>query len=220
MFRSNASLVLMDHPDQSFSGRRAQAARNDARILEAARQVYVADPDAPISAVAQVAGVGISALYRRFASKEDLLRQLCGDGLRRYLAEAEAALADDSDPWASFATFVHNIVDADTASLTLKLAGTFTPTEDLATDALRSQELNLQLVERTKAAGDLRSDFDVNDLALIIEQIAAIRVGDEERTRQLRRRYATLTLEAMRAPGAAPLPGPAPTWEELSARWS
>jgi AcrR family transcriptional regulator len=220
MFRSNANLVLMDHTDQSFSGRRAQAARNDARILEAARQVYVADPDAPISAVAQVAGVGISALYRRFASKEDLLRQLCGDGLRRYLAEAEAALADDSDPWASFATFVRNIVDADTASLTLKLAGTFTPTEGLATDALRSQELNLQLVERTKAAGDLRPDFDVNDLALIIEQIAAIRVGDEERTRQLRRRYATLILEAMRAPGAAPLPGPAPTWEELSGRWS
>ena len=210
----------MDHTDQAFSGRRAQAARNDARILEAARQVYVADPDAPISAVAHVAGVGISALYRRFASKEDLLRQLCGDGLRRYLAEAEAALADDSDPWASFATFVRNIVDADTASLTLKLAGTFTPTEELATDALRSQELNLKLVKRTKAAGDLRPDFDANDLALIIEQIAAIRVGDEERTRQLRRRYATLMLEAMRAPGAAPLPGPAPTWEELSARWS
>ena len=76
------------------------------------------------------------------------------------------------------------------------------------------------MVERTKAAGDLRPDFDVNDLALIIEQIAAIRVGDEERTRQLRRRYATLMLEAMRAPGAAPLPGPAPTWEELSGRWS
>ena len=210
----------MDSPNHPVSGRRAEAARNDERILEAARQVYVADPDAPISAVAKVAGVGISALYRRFASKEDLLRQLCGDGLRRYLAEAEAALADDSDPWASFATFVRNIVDADTASLTLKLAGTFTPTEELAADALRSQELNLQLVERTKAAGDLRPDFDVNDLALIIEQIAAIRVGDEERTRQLRQRYVSLTLEAVHAPATVPLPGPAPTWEELSARWS
>lgn len=210
----------MDSPNQPASGRRAEAARNDERILVAARQVYVADPEAPISAVAKVAGVGISALYRRFASKEDLLRQLCGDGLRRYLAEAEAALADESDPWTSFATFVRNIVDADTASLTLKLAGTFTPTEELAADALRSQELNLQLVERTKAAGDLRPDFDVNDLALIIEQIAAIRVGDEERTRQLRQRYVSLTLEAVHAPDAAPLPGPAPTWEELSARWS
>ncbi|MGH3668316.1 MAG: TetR/AcrR family transcriptional regulator, partial [Acidimicrobiia bacterium] len=59
----------------------------------------------------------------------------------------------------------------------------------------------------------------VNDLSLIIEQIAAIRVGDEERTRQLRQRYVSLTLEAMHAPAAAPLPGPAPTWEELSGRW-
>jgi AcrR family transcriptional regulator len=210
----------MDQPDQPFSGRRAEAARNDERILEAARQVYIADPDSPISAVAKVAGVGISALYRRFASKEDLLRHLCGDGLRRYLAEAEVALNDDSDPWESFTTFIRNVVDADTASLTLKLAGTFAPTEELVADAVRSQELNVQLVERTKAAGDLRPDFDVNDLALIIEQIAAIRVGDEERTRQLRQRYLALILEAVHTPSAAPLPGPAPTWDELSARWA
>ena len=211
--------MVMDKPDKPVNGRRAEAARNDQLILEAARQVYVTDPDAPISRVAQVAGVGISALYRRFASKEDLLRRLCGDGLKRYLSEGEAALADDSDPWEAFATFVRNIVDADTASLTLKLAGTFTPTEELAADATRSQELNEQLVERTKAAGDLRPDFDVNDLALIIEQIAAIRVGDETRTRQLRQRYLTLLLEALHTPSAAPLPGPAPTWEELSGRW-
>jgi len=220
MFRSTASLVDMNYPDKPFSGRRAEAARNDERILEAAREVYVTDPNAPISAVARVAGVGISALYRRFASKEDLLRELCGEGLRRYLAEADAALADDSDPWTSFAMFLRNIVDADTASLTLRLAGTFAPTEELVADAARSQELNVQLVERTRASGDLRPDFDVNDLALIIEQIAAIRVGDEDRTRQLRRRYATLILEALHAPGTDLLPGPPPTWEEVSGRWA
>jgi AcrR family transcriptional regulator len=209
----------MNYPDLPFSGRRAEAARNDERILEAAREVYVADPDTPISAVARRAGVGMSALYRRYPSKEDLLRRLCGDGLKLYIAEAEAALADDADPWTSFARFVRNIVDADTASLTLRLAGTFTPTEELVADGARSQELNIQLVERTKTAGDLRPDFDVNDLALIIEQIAAIRVGDEERTRQLRRRYLTLTLQAVHAPAAPLLPGPAPTWEEVSGRW-
>lgn len=209
----------MRNPDLSLSGRRAEAARNDERILEAAREVYVADPNAPISAVARLAGVGMSALYRRFASKEDLLRELCGEGLRIYVAEAEMALADASDPWISFARFLRNIVEADTASLTLRLAGTFTPTEELIVDAARSQELNVLLVERTKAAGDLRPDFDVNDLALIIEQIAAIRVGGEERTRQLRRRYVTLILEALHVPTVAPLPGPPPTWEELSGRW-
>ncbi|MDX6234639.1 MAG: hypothetical protein QOH68_3754, partial [Nocardioidaceae bacterium] len=35
------------------------------------------DPEAPISAVAQAAGVGISALYRRYAGKEELLQTLC-----------------------------------------------------------------------------------------------------------------------------------------------
>jgi AcrR family transcriptional regulator len=64
-----------------LSGRRKQAARNDGIILDAARAVFVADPTAPIAAVAERAGVGISALYRRHGSKEDLLRRLCGDGL-------------------------------------------------------------------------------------------------------------------------------------------
>ncbi len=135
------------------------------------------------------------------------------------LAEAEAALDDDAEPWNSFVTFLQNIVDADTASLTLRLPGTYTPTDELVADATRSQELNVLLVERTKRAGDLRSDFDVNDLALIIEQIAAIRVGDMERTRQLRRRYLALTLQALHGTGDARLPGHPPTWEEISGRW-
>src|SRR6266511_3494884 len=131
--------------DGVLSGRRAQAARNDQLILDAARAVFVADPGAPISAVAEHAGVGISALYRRYASKEELLRQLCGDGLRRHLAEAEAALADDGDPWTAFSGFMRRIVDADTHSLTLRLAGTFTPTEELYRDAAKAQELNERL---------------------------------------------------------------------------
>jgi AcrR family transcriptional regulator len=67
---------------------------HDQRILEAARQVFVADPAAPIGAAANQAGVGMSALYRRYHSKEELLARLAGDGLRRYITEAEAALAD------------------------------------------------------------------------------------------------------------------------------
>src|SRR5216110_1092863 len=104
-----------------LSGRQAQAARNDAVILDAARAVFIDDPGAPISAVAERAQVGISALYRRYASKEELLRQLSLDGLHRYIAAAEAALADDGDPWNAFATFLRAIVDADTHSVTLRL---------------------------------------------------------------------------------------------------
>jgi AcrR family transcriptional regulator len=202
-----------------LSGRRAQAARNDRRILDAARAVFVADPGAPIAAVAEHAGVGISALYRRYASKEELLQQLAGDGLRRYVAEAEAAVADEGDPWDAFARFLRRIVEADTHSLTLRLAGTFEPTEELYRQAGRAQELNRRLVERTKGAGAIRADVEVDDVALLLEQLAAVRLGDERRTAQLRRRYLALLLDALHAPAAAPLPGPPPTWEEISRRW-
>ena len=76
-----------------LSGRKAQANRNDEVILRAAREVFVADPAAPISAVAKAAGVGISALYRRYEGKEVLLQTLCAEGLATYIACAEAALA-------------------------------------------------------------------------------------------------------------------------------
>jgi hypothetical protein len=153
-----------------LSGRRAQAARNDRRILEAARTVLVAEPGAPISAVAAHAGVGISAPVPPLPQQEELLQRLSGDGLRR-------------------------IVDADTHSLTLRLAGTFTPTEALYHDAARAQELNLRLFERTRAAGAIRPDVDVNDLSFALEQVASIRLGDQQRTSQLRHRYLTLLLD-------------------------
>ena len=202
-----------------LSGRQAEARRNDRLILEAAREVFVADPDAPISAVAERAGVGIGALYRRYPSKEELLRRLCAEGLRRYIAEAEAALADQSDPWAAFIGFMHRIVAADTHSLTLRLAGTFTPTEELYRDSRKAQELNVRLFESTRAAGAIRHDVEVDDLSLLFEQLAAVRIGDEERTRQLRHRYLVLLLDALRVPSGSPLPGPPPSWEEIGRRW-
>jgi AcrR family transcriptional regulator len=202
-----------------MSGRRAEAARNDQRILDAAREVFVADPGAPIAAVAEHAGVGISALYRRYASKEELLRRLCGDGLRTYIAAAGEALADEGDPWEAFAGFMRRVVDADTHSLTSRLAGTFTPTDELNRDAAVAQELNQRLFERTRAAGAIRPDLDVNDLSFLFEQLASVRLGDAARTRELRHRYLALLLEAMRGPSNPPLPGPPPTWPELHARW-
>src|SRR5437588_4878204 len=87
-------------------GRQAEALRNDTVILESARAVFIADPGAPISAVAKHAGVGISALYKRYPSKDDLLRKLCSDGLARFIAETERALADTRDPWTVLAEFM------------------------------------------------------------------------------------------------------------------
>jgi AcrR family transcriptional regulator len=204
--------------DRPLSGRRNQAIRNDARILDAAREVFVTDPGAPVSAVARRAGVGISALYRRYPSKEDLLRQLARDGLRRYVIEAEAAVADEGDPWESFADFMRRILDSGVHVITINLAGTFMPTDDLIADSARAAELNARLIERTKAGGGLRADIEVDDLSLILEQVASIHLGDERRTRELRHRYLDLFLAGLRVDGPT-LPGPPPAPGELGQRW-
>jgi AcrR family transcriptional regulator len=209
---------MQNAPTTGLSGRRGQARRNDVRILEAAREVFVADPAAPVSAVASRANVGISALYRRYPSKEDLLRQLARDGLQRYIAEAEAALVDDGDAWDAFAAFMYRILDAEVHAITINLAGTFAPTADLIAASARAADLNRELVARTKRSGGLRPDIDVDDLSLILEQVSAIRLDGERRTRALRHRYLALFLAGLRVT-SPPLPGPAPRPAELAARW-
>ena len=199
-------------------GRRGQALRNDAVILDAARTVFLSDPKAPIAAVAEHAGVGISALYRRYPSKEDLLRRLCHDGLRRFIAEAESA-ADDTDPWLAFSKFLQRVVDADVHSLTVHLAGTFTPTPEMHADAGRANDLAGALFQRAQAAGRLRADVVPDDVGLVLEGCASVRVPDPARTRELRQRYLRLQLDGLAAePSRDPLPGPPPAGD-LNWRW-
>lgn len=161
-----------------MSGRKAQAARNDQLILDAARAVFTANPDAPIAAVAERAGVGISALYRRYRSKDELLRQLAHDGLASYVAEVEAALADDGDPWDAFCRFMQRCLEAGASSVTARFAGSFTTTDEMNQLGRRSYELTRQLIERTQAAGVLRADIDVGDTSFLFSQLQSVQVGD------------------------------------------
>jgi AcrR family transcriptional regulator len=201
-----------------LSGRRAQAARNDAVILEAARTVFVADPGAPITAVARQAGVGISALYSRYGSKEELLRTLCHLGLERYVEETEAALADERDPWVVLQSWMQRLVDAGTSSLTLALAGSFTPTAEMNALAERANLVGAEVFERVRPV--LRAGVEVHDLSLALELVAAIEVGEPPRTAELRHRYLAAVLDGLRAgAGDGPLPGPPPSWQEMSERW-
>jgi AcrR family transcriptional regulator len=203
----------------NLSGRRVQAARNDGAILSAARDVFLEDPKAPIAAVAERAGVGISALDRRYRGKDDLLRTLCHDGLRTFIAEAERA-AEEPDGWAALVRFLGGVVEADVHSLTVHLAGTFTPTPEMRSDAVRAGTLAGDLVARAHEDGTLRPDVVVADVTLILEACAAIRVPDRERTAELRRRHLALMLDGMRRGDAAALPGPPPDAAELNWRWA
>jgi hypothetical protein len=145
--------------------------------------------------------------------------RLAADGLQRYIAEAEATLADEGDPWIAFADFMRRIVDADTHSLVQRLAGTFSPSAELFREAARSHELAQRIVERAVSAGVVRGDLATDDLSLLFEQLAAIRIGDARRTSELRHRYLALFLDGLRDHSAAPLPGPAPAADELNERW-
>jgi AcrR family transcriptional regulator len=206
--------------EAGLSGRRGEARRNDATILESARAVFISDPDAPIAAVAEHAGVGMSALYRRYAGKEDLLRKLCGDGLQRYIDIATAAVEDEEgDQRLVFETFMREIVEADTHTLTIKLAGRFRPTAELGRKARAAEELNERLVARWHAAGVLREDVGAHDLSYVFEQLAGVQGATAARTDELRARYLALHLDSLRGPGHERLPGPAPTGEEQRARW-
>jgi hypothetical protein len=151
--------------------------------------------------------------------QDELLQRLAGDGLARYIAEAEAALADGGDPGAAFARFLHRSLDAGAGSLTVRLAGTFTATEELQELGRTALAVTRRLLDRARAAGALRPDIEVADVSLLLEQLQAIQVGDPRRSGQLRYRYLALVLEALRLPATSPLPGPPPTPEETRRRY-
>lgn len=206
-------------PSGPLSGRRAEAARNDARILEAAREVFLSDPGAPVAAVAERAGVGVASLYRRYPSKEHLLQRLFLEAHRRGLAEAEAALADDGDPWESFGRYMHRRLDAGEGALSLNVPVTFGITDEHRDVVRAARELVQQLVDRTKAAGDLRADVEVGDIGWLFVPLQAIETGDPIRNRELRHRHLAILLDGLRAGSTAPLPGPPPGWDEFGEFW-
>ena len=203
-----------------LSGRRAEAARNDVRILDAARAVFLANPTAPIADVARRAGVGISALYRRYPSKEALLRELARDGLTRYIADLRAALDEDSDAWDVYCRCMRRIVDGQSQALAQRVAGTFRPTPALGRLARDASALANEVHDRTQRAGALRADVSPADIVLILEMISFVDLPGPNRGQRLRHRYLALLLHSLHASGAAALPEKPASEADLTARWT
>jgi len=202
-----------------LSGRRAEAARNDERILDAAREVFLADPEAPISTVATRAAVGISALYRRYPSKTHLLHALAADGLTRFIADLEDALASDAEPWAAYVECLNRVVEGRSQALAQRLAGTFTPTQELTELARRAGQLAETLFRRVRRSGELREDVTAADIVLLLEMVTLVELPGANDGAALRRRYLALLLQALRNPVDARLPGPPARQADLAARW-
>jgi AcrR family transcriptional regulator len=201
-------------------GRQAQAAHNDELILQAAQEVFLADPTAPISAVAERAGVGIGALYHRYASKEDLLRTLCRNGQEIYLTEIRRALASGDEPWEAWTGFLRRIVAASTHGLTVRLAGLFTPSAEQLTLAEEMRSLAIELFDRVRSTGLIRGDITFLDVDFLLEFLAGVKLGDATRTAELRQRHLAVIIDGLRSRGErTPLPGQPPTWQEQTERW-
>ena len=210
---------LMARNPAGLRGRQAQAALNDEVILQAAREVFLDDPEAPVSAVAARAGVGIGALYHRYAGKEDLLRTLCRNGQRVYLAEVRRALDSGAHPWHAYTEFLRRIVAANTHGLTVRLAGTFQPSEEQLALAEQMRTLATELFERARASGQLRDDATFLDVEYLLEFLARVKLGDASRTAELRQRHLAVIIDGLQAGHHTALAGAAPTWEEQTQRW-
>lgn len=223
------------NPD-SAHGRQAEARRNDRAVLDAARDVFSAQgADAPISAVAERAGVGVGTLYRRYGSKTELLQRMCVLAMEQGMEAAGEALQAD-DPWTGLCGYIRACVEMRSGALG-SLAGQIEMTDEMLSTARRGMTLAGEVVARAHRAGSLRPDVTALDIALLIESFSRRAPGasgsaarddpgaqdapseaDEERNAQAR--LLTVAFDGLRAPGATPLPGRAPSASRYTGRWS
>jgi AcrR family transcriptional regulator len=201
-------------------GRQAEAARNDDLLLDAARVVFTAlGADAPVSAIAARAGVGIGSLYRRYPTKEALLQHLCVLAMEQTIAAASAAL-EAEDVWAGLTGYVRVCVRNRTGALA-PVAGTIAVTPEMLRTSRRGMRLAGALVERAHAAGVLRPDVTALDIALLIEQFSrrsgAMPAAEEDNARE---RLLAIALAGLRPTDPEPLPGRPPSRAAYVGRWS
>ena len=206
---------------QSAYGRQAEARRNDLVVLEAARDVFAAQgASAPVSAVAERAGVGVGTLYRRYGSKTELLQRLCVLAMEQALAVAEGALAR-GDPWDGLAGYVRACVDLRSGALAA-LAGQIETTDEMRATARRSMDRLEQIVARAQRDGRLRADVTALDISYLIEQFSRrppdpVEPAEERNTRD---RLVAIALDGLRASWGVALPGWPPSRARYVRRWA
>jgi AcrR family transcriptional regulator len=219
------------NPD-SAHGRQAEARRNDRAVLDAARDVFAAQgAGAPISAVAERAGVGMGTLYRRYGSKTELLQRMCVLAMEQGTEAASEALQAD-DPWAGLCGYIRACVEMRSGALG-SLAGQIEMTDEMLSTARRGMTLAREVVARAHRAGSLRADVTALDIALLIESFSRRAPGpaapnapnapnapDDDEERNAQTRLLTVILDGLRAPGVTPLPGRAPSAARYVGRWS
>src|SRR4051794_1129776 len=79
---------------------RVDAQRNLEHVLRAAREVFgESGYGAPMEDVARRARVGVGTVYRRFPSKDVLVRRIAEEETARLTDQARTALGQEDEPW-------------------------------------------------------------------------------------------------------------------------
>ena len=154
---------------------RADARRNRARVLEAARAVFAEEGLAvPLDEIAARAGVGAGTVYRHFPTKEALFEAVVTDRIEALteLGRASlAAVADGAEPGAAFFDYLAVMVaDAESKmDLAEALVGAGVELQQTtlgAAGALRT--VLAELLVRAQEAGVVRADVDAADLPAVV----------------------------------------------------
>src|SRR5829696_4670561 len=189
---------------------RRDAQRNQERILAAARKLFAERGiDATLDDVAARAGVGVGTVYRRYPNKDALLDELFEERIAELAALAEASLSD-ADAWTALVRFLERVEEL------------FAADRALEQHVMRARERLLApvgaLVERAKAEGRLRADFEAADIRIIHTMLAAVVHETHAVSPDLWRRYFVMIVDGLASNRSSPTATtvPPPALPELS----
>lgn len=176
---------------------RADARRNRARILDAARALVAAGGvDVTMDDIARRAGLAVGTLYRHFPAKEDLVAAVVEDGADQIATLAGAALAAvdrGADPGAELDALFRAVADRHATDRAFK-AATGRLDHDLEQELARAPAGSAvdratraitALLDRARTAGAVRADTTLADLVLLLGTVPGPEVDDARRGRYL-----------------------------------
>ena len=187
---------------------RADAARNVERILRAARDVYgELGPDAPMEAVARLAGVGERTLYRRFPAKADLVRAALDQSIAEDLTPAIDKARRADDPLRGLTQLIEAAISLGARENNLLTAAHRAGALTFDISVSLNQALD-DLVREGQRVGRVRADLVVDDVPRLIAMLYSV-LATMDSDSDGWRRYVALILDAISISDAQPLP-PAP----------
>ena len=181
---------------------RADAQRNRARLLDAARAAFASGKEpVTLEQIARDCGVGIGTLYRHFPTREALVEALYRKELADLCASAGDLLAAGA-PDVALRAWMDRFADYVTAKQEMAeaLRAVFASGSMTVSEARRKLTAALQtILDAGVAAGTLRADVRAEDVvASIVGMFAATsRAGGNEQLG----RMLDLLMDAVRRPG-------------------